>query len=159
MARTFDQEQGREPDNPGCAQAPPEQTLLAAGLRPLDIFLDIGCGAGYFTLPAAKLVGPHGKVYALDFSAAMLSSLRAKIAATGVFNVEALETGPCDLKLPAGTGTMALLCGTLCEVDDKLTFLMEVNRVLRTGARLSIIERRRTATAHEAPVKDGPGGG
>ena len=155
MPHIFDPAEGHKPDNPERrAEMPPEKTLLTAGLRPRDIFLDIGCGAGYFTLPAAGLVGPNGKVYALDISAAVLSGLRARIAAKGIFNIETLETGAYDLKLPAGTATIALLSDVLHEVDDKVTFLMEISRVLRTGAILSIIEWQKEDSPQGPPLAD-----
>ena len=155
MPNIFDPAEERKPDNPERrAEMPPENTLIAAGLRPRDILLDIGCGSGYFTLPAAGLVGPNGKVYALDISAAVLSGLRARIAAKGIFNIETLETGAYDLKLPAGTATIALLSDVLHEVDDKPAFLTGISRVLRTGAILAIIEWNKNNIREGPPLKD-----
>ena len=155
MPHIFDPAGRHKPDNPERRdEMPPEKTLHAAGLRPKDIFLDIGCGAGYFTLPALKLVGSKGKIYALDISTAALSGLRTRIAAAGVFSIETVETGAYDLKLPDETATIALLSDVLREVNDKFTFLLEINRVLRTGARLSIIEWRKKASPKGPPLKD-----
>ncbi len=44
----------------------PESILIDIGLKPGMIFVDIGCGDGYFALPAARMVGPEGKVIAID---------------------------------------------------------------------------------------------
>ena len=43
--------------------------LSQIGLRPGDTLADIGSGDGYFSIPAARMVGKTGKVYALDVSA------------------------------------------------------------------------------------------
>ena len=85
------------------AEMPPEKTLLAAGLRPCDIFLDVGCGTGYFALPAVNIVGPKGRVYATDISPIMLAELRSKMAAAGVFNIEMSPSLP--MKRQANSAT------------------------------------------------------
>ena len=54
---------------------PPERTLLLMGLREGDVMADIGCGIGYFTVPAADIVGNSGKVYGLDVSEEMLGDV------------------------------------------------------------------------------------
>src|SRR5713101_5902571 len=48
----------------------------ADAIRPGDRVLDIGSGSGTDTLTAARLVGPQGKVFALDMTQAMLAKLR-----------------------------------------------------------------------------------
>ena len=45
---------------------PPERILREAGIRNGMTVLDFGCGPGGFSLAAAKLVGPDGRVYAVD---------------------------------------------------------------------------------------------
>ncbi len=44
----------------------PTRILRAVGVAPGQVVLDVGCGPGFFAIPAAKLVGPRGKVLALD---------------------------------------------------------------------------------------------
>ena len=51
---------------------PPSETLKKLELYDGAIAADIGCGIGYFTLPAAELVGSQGRVYALDVSEEIL---------------------------------------------------------------------------------------
>jgi len=45
---------------------PPVEALRQVGIRPGQTVLDFGCGPGGYSLAAARLVGPTGKVYALD---------------------------------------------------------------------------------------------
>ena len=42
------------------------EVLEKAGIERGQIVLDFGCGSGTYTLPAARIVGSEGKVYALD---------------------------------------------------------------------------------------------
>jgi ubiquinone/menaquinone biosynthesis C-methylase UbiE len=64
-------------------------------------FMDIGCGNGFFTIPAAEQVGENGKVYAVDANAKAVETVKRKAAAKGLKNIitkagEAEETVFCD---------------------------------------------------------------
>jgi ubiquinone/menaquinone biosynthesis C-methylase UbiE len=65
----------------------PERILFDIGLRPGMVFLDIGCGQGFFTIPAAKIVGETGKVGGLDISQTNIDKLKQKVIKAGLKNV------------------------------------------------------------------------
>jgi ubiquinone/menaquinone biosynthesis C-methylase UbiE len=65
----------------------PEAILLNVGLKSGLTFVDVGCGYGFFALPAARIVGDHGKVYGLDIDKEAISWLRKKAAEEGLRNV------------------------------------------------------------------------
>jgi ubiquinone/menaquinone biosynthesis C-methylase UbiE len=44
----------------------PTRSLKSAGIQPGQKVLEVGCGPGFFTVAAAKLVGDEGRVYAID---------------------------------------------------------------------------------------------
>ncbi|PIU20287.1 MAG: methyltransferase [Elusimicrobia bacterium CG08_land_8_20_14_0_20_59_10] len=132
-------------------EMPPEHTLLKAGLRPRDIFLDIGCGTGYFAIPATRVVGPRGKILACDVSQMMLAELRSRAAAAGIFNIDTAQCGHAGEKLPEAEATMALLADVLHEVEHKGPLLAALRKSLVPGARLAIIEWRKEATPHGPP--------
>jgi ubiquinone/menaquinone biosynthesis C-methylase UbiE len=67
----------------------PEKILSAIGLSSGMIFVDIGCGEGYFALSAARLVGPGGKVYATDINTDSVAVLREHAANEGFSNLSA----------------------------------------------------------------------
>jgi ubiquinone/menaquinone biosynthesis C-methylase UbiE len=56
---------------------------LGAGM----VFMDIGCGDGFFTVLAAKKVGETGKVYAVDIDASAVEKLKQKAQVAGLKNV------------------------------------------------------------------------
>jgi FkbM family methyltransferase len=76
-----------------------EPTVTAAftrALAPGDVCLDIGAHIGYYTLLAARLVGPEGHVYAFEPSPANYRSLRANLERNGLRNVTTAELAVGD---------------------------------------------------------------
>ncbi|MEM4326044.1 MAG: methyltransferase domain-containing protein, partial [Candidatus Pacearchaeota archaeon] len=55
---------------------PAYEILRSSGLMDGMVFADIGCGNGYFTLPALEIVGEKGKVYSIDVQKEMLDELK-----------------------------------------------------------------------------------
>src|SRR5512145_1897667 len=53
------------------------------------MFVDVGCGDGYFSMMAAKKVGPSGTVYALDIDGARVELLKDKAGEEGLENIVA----------------------------------------------------------------------
>lgn len=66
----------------------PEAILQDIGLSSGKIFVDVGCGDGFFSLIAARMVGPSGKVYSIDTDANAIERLRRKAAEKGLQNIE-----------------------------------------------------------------------
>ena len=60
-----------------------DAVIEAAALRPGERVLDIGCGAGFTSLEAARAVGPRGHVLGVDISASMLEAARALAGKAG----------------------------------------------------------------------------
>jgi ubiquinone/menaquinone biosynthesis C-methylase UbiE len=65
------------------------------------VFMDIGCGYGFFAIPAAELVGEKGRVYAVDIDDSAIDRLKRKAAEKGLRNLTATvgaaeETVFCD---------------------------------------------------------------
>jgi len=61
----------------------PEMNYLLTRLRPGDCFLDVGAHAGYFSLPAARVVGPTGRIIAIEATPASARLLRANVELNG----------------------------------------------------------------------------
>lgn len=57
------------------------------GLKKGSIFVDVGCGEGFFAVPAARIVGKNGRVYALDIDEESIAILREKAAKEGLRNL------------------------------------------------------------------------
>ena len=67
----------------------PEKIFSSIGLRKGMVFVDVGCGEGYFALPAARIVGPGGKVYAFDINADAVAGLWEHAITEGLTNLSA----------------------------------------------------------------------
>jgi ubiquinone/menaquinone biosynthesis C-methylase UbiE len=66
----------------------PETIFSMIGLKPGMTFIDIGCNEGYFAIPAARRVGPSGKVYGVDINAEAIDSLRNQAGIMALHNME-----------------------------------------------------------------------
>lgn len=67
----------------------PEEILSSIGLGEGMVFVDVGCGEGFFAIPAARGVGENGKVYAVDVNAEAVEGLRARARKEGLKNIHA----------------------------------------------------------------------
>jgi ubiquinone/menaquinone biosynthesis C-methylase UbiE len=109
---------------------------LAPGLR----ILDAGCGPGLLTIPIAQAVGEKGRVLALDVQPGMLERAKARAADAGLDNIDFLQAGLGEGKLPANTFDRALLVTVLGEIPDKQAALHEIFAALKPGGFLSVTE-------------------
>jgi demethylmenaquinone methyltransferase/2-methoxy-6-polyprenyl-1,4-benzoquinol methylase len=119
-------------------------TVLVANLRPGDQVLDIAGGTGDLALAFARKVGASGRVVHTDINEAMLRTGRDRLLDAGV----SLPTLVCDAeKLPFAGDRFDLVSVAfgLRNMTHKDAALAEMNRVLKTGGKLLVLEFSRVA--------------
>ncbi len=119
-------------------------TIAASGAREGHKVLDIAGGTGDLSEAFAKRVGPSGMVVHTDINEAMLSTGRDRLLNSG----KALPTALCDAeKLPFPTGTFDIVSVAfgLRNMTHKDAALKEMNRVLKPGGKLLVLEFSKVA--------------
>ena len=105
-------------------------------INPGERVVDIGSGAGFDSLIAAKLVGPAGRVIGIDMTPEMLKKARDGAAKMNATNGEFREGYMESLPLPNGFADVVISNGVLNLSLDKTETLREWFRVLKRGGRL-----------------------
>jgi ubiquinone/menaquinone biosynthesis C-methylase UbiE len=125
----------------------PAKLLRSLGLRAGEALADIGCGPGFFTLPAAEIVGARGLVYAADIQGDMLSAVKTRANDANLTNVQVIKSSDTQVPIPPASVDMVLLAFTLHEIDQRARFLHRVSRLLKPGGKLVVIEWERQPDA------------
>jgi ubiquinone/menaquinone biosynthesis C-methylase UbiE len=115
----------------------PYEALSAAGLEPGQKVLEIGCGPGFFTIPAARIVGEEGRVVTLDISPLAIERVQQKIEQEGVTNVETILADAAQTGLPDESFDLVFLFGFRHSGGDMEDILTEQHRLLKPGGILS----------------------
>jgi demethylmenaquinone methyltransferase/2-methoxy-6-polyprenyl-1,4-benzoquinol methylase len=114
--------------------------LQGAGLHPDQKVLEIGCGSGFFTLPAARVLSSGtGSLTAVDPFAEAVSQVKNTLAGEGLRNVNLLHTDALNTSLPDAGFDLILLFGVLPSPTFNLdTLLPEMARLLKPGGQMAV---------------------
>ena len=121
----------------------PDQALQAIGIRRGMVVADVGAGSGVMTFKMAKLVGPSGKVYAVDIQPQMLEILQTRAQRDKVTNVQTVLDTVSDPKLPAGAIDLILLVDVYHEFSQPQAMLDHMREALKPNGRLVLLEYRK----------------
>ena len=134
--------------------SPPYKTLRRIGLRKGMDVVDVGCGPGFWTLPAAKIAGPSSQVFASDISPKMLAAARQRTAEAGRLNIRFKRSRVYGVPFESECADFCMLHYVLHEVDDPARLMAEGARVLRPGGLLSAYEWARVKSDEGPPYSD-----
>jgi len=107
-------------------------------LKPGETVLDLGCGAGFDSLIAARQVGASGRVISIDMTPAMLDKARVGASEAGRSNVEFHEAYAESLPVQDKSVDVVISNGVINLCPDKMAVFGEINRVLKPGGRIQL---------------------
>lgn len=137
------------PDRLGAVE--PEEFLRSEGLKQGMTFADVGCGPGFFSAPAARVVGKNGVVYAIDTQDEMLRELKRRF---GAENIKAIKSSENSIPLEDDVSDFVLLAYVLHEAESKDVFLKEARRILKPGAILLLLDWEKRVEENGPPFED-----
>ena len=117
--------------------------MLGPFVREGMTVLEPGCGMGYFTLPLARMVGPEGRVVAVEIQEKMLSVLARRARKAGLNDrIDIRHIADPDL----GIGDLlnkvdfAAAIHVVHEVLDQAVFFLEIWEALKPGGKMLVLE-------------------
>jgi ubiquinone/menaquinone biosynthesis C-methylase UbiE len=117
----------------------PVTTLRGAGIQPGQTVLEVGCGTGFFTIPAAKLIGDRGSLIAMDPLAKYIERVSTKVQAAGLQNVRVVKRDALNTGLDTESIDLALLFGVIPFPSLPLNRLLpEMHRVIKPEGSLAV---------------------
>ena len=117
----------------------PVKTLRISGILPSQRILEVGCGTGFFTIPAAKMIGDQGTLIAMDASSGFLKVVARKVEKANLNNVEIVQRDALNTELETEYIDGVLLFGVIpfpLLPLDKL--LPEMHRVLKKDGTMAV---------------------
>ena len=109
----------------------PQKRIKKIPLKEGMTVVDYGCGPGRYTIPVAKLVGPKGKVFAVDIQPLAISTVRKKVASEALTNVEAILADSYNTGIQGSSIDLVLLIDTFHMIKDRDALFQEIHRILK----------------------------
>ena len=128
----------------------PDQVLSTIGLRDGMAFVDIGCGEGYFAIPAARRLKNYGKVYAVDINAESVERLRAQADTEGLKNLTSRVGDAETTRFCEGCADIVFFGIDLHDFRDPVAVLKNAKLMLGPQGRLVDLDWK------DEPMEPGP---
>ncbi len=120
-----------------------KEIVGAIKLKPGDRIADIGAGTGLFIAPFANVVGPQGKVFAVDISPKLIDHMNKRIADEGLTNVNVKLSKEKSAELASASVDVVFVCDTYHHFEHYKAMLSSIFGALRPGGQLIVIEFER----------------
>ena len=116
--------------------------MPALEIKEGQVVVDLGAGSGFHTMKLSKLVGPEGKVYAVDIQPEMLDIIGKRVRKDNIKNVILVHNTEKDPKLPESKIDMILMVDVYHELSYPYEVTTELVKALKPGGRLVFVEFR-----------------
>lgn len=123
----------------------PQKNIAELGIADGMKVVDLGAGSGFYTIEAAKKVGPRGMVYAIDVQQDLLNKIKNSASLVGLHNIEVVWGNIEKIggtKLREAIADRIILSNTLFQiaVDDRDNLALEAKRLLKPGGKLMVVD-------------------
>src|ERR1700722_2544457 len=111
----------------------PSEVVAQTGLMMGQTVADLGCGNGFYVLPAAQMVGPTGTVIAVDIQTQKLAATVSIANQFGYRNVRVMQAnlGKPLLDIPMNSCDLVIVGNILHEIEDKGELIKNIYRILK----------------------------
>jgi ubiquinone/menaquinone biosynthesis C-methylase UbiE len=130
----------------------PYAILREVGLGPGMIFVDMGCGPGFFVIPAAEMVGEDGRVYAVDADPRSIEKLEGRASGKGLKNIVLKAARAEETVLFDGRADIVFFGIDLHDFDDPVKVLANAMRMLKMGGKAVDLDWKRKAMSFGPPL-------
>jgi len=130
----------------------PARCIEALRLRAGDVVADLGAGSGYYTFRMAPLVGPTGRILAVEIQDEMIAELKKRIDKNKVPNVETVKCTESDPKLGEASVDLLIMVDVYHELSFPFEVMTAVRKALKPGGRVALVEFRKEDK--EVPIKE-----
>lgn len=113
---------------------------------------DLGCGTGFFAVPAAKVIGNSGVVYAIDKVPEILAILEKKAEESRLTNVKIIRADVTSSGISDHVIDTVLMANVFHDVDKGL-MAKELRRILKPSGRLVMVEWKKIETNRGPPIE------
>ena len=122
-----------------------ERAHLAALVGPPagGTIADVGAGSGFMAELFSDLVGPGGKVYAVDINPKLLERIAARATEQGRGNIETVLGTDTSIELPPNSVDIVFICDTYHHFEFPQRSLQSIHRALRPGGQIVLVDFRR----------------
>lgn len=130
----------------------PENILPSIGLKRGSTFIDVGCGEGFFTVPAARIVGKSGVVYGLDVDEEAIQTLREKTKREELDNLVVVVGDAERTILCESCADIVFFANVLHDFNDPLKVLRNSKRMLKQNGLLVDLDWKKKETEFGPPL-------
>lgn len=105
----------------------PRERLAEIGLGEGMVLVDVGCTLGFYSFPAASIVGGKGFVYALDIDPEVIKYVANKAEKKEISNIKPVMASANETGLPESSVDIVFLHLVLHNIEDKSAAIREFN--------------------------------
>jgi len=119
-----------------------------------SVIADVGAGSGFMVELFSELVGPHGKVYAVDINPKMLERISERARKDGHGNIATLLATDDETRLPANSVDLVFICDTYHHFERPERNLRSIYQALRPDGEMVVVDFRRAENETDSFLRE-----